>query len=891
MAKNNDFLVSKLKKLHQTSQDLFGDAPVFLAEIQKNLAQEMRYYQKEALQFLDYTRKKITTEQAIQYPHLLFQMATGAGKTLSMASMILYLYQEHQFQNFIFFVHTDAILQKTRDNLLTKNSSKYLFNKNGIEINGNFIEIKEVDVFPKHPASNTIYLKLTTIHKLHDDLTVPAENRMTLEDLNGQKLVLLGDEAHHFNAETKEKSKKNQKANQELSWERSIMRLLQANQENILLEFTATIDLSDKSIASKYKDKLAYQYDLTQFMQDGFSKNVMLLRTEQDDKSKMLDAILLSQYRKLVAVKNGILNFKPIVMFKTNKIDISKKKQFEFEQIIANLSYEELANWLSDKEQHFDDSVMSIWKQVVRFYRKQDLIQIVAGIQNDFQTMNLFNANSSDLLESNPRLLNTLEASDNPIRAIFAVAKLNEGWDVLNLYDIVRISENASTTTNSTDSEAQLIGRGARYYPFMYDETVSLTRRFDNANNELAILETLHYHTINETGYIKNLQNSLKNADIIFSEDTDQVLHYAKIKNSFKETNTYKNEYLYINKVVEIDDKSRNWDSYSIEKTVEKSFKVHKENNLNDDNLLKNDESYHTQPLKLDLFYYRKAIQRLNFYTFKNLKKYFPSLKSIDEFILNRKYLSGIDINVKLPNSLTLDNLSPKEKLSILEDVLNDFSILLRKNYSKNKGTKEFIPILIKEAIIDYELLVHTTPIKTSNGEVLQSITSENMMGKTWYVFDNAILNQLEHRLVQWVGNDLMKALEREYTDVYLLRNNERNSKLKLVEFNGVRGFYPDFFLILRHKETHNLYQILLEPKGENLIQNDKWKEKMLLEIKPPNIILSDCNNQIIYGTKFYTDTNTELKNEFLKDIEIKLFGVDSNILTNLSQKIQQSLF
>ena len=57
------------------------------------------------------------------------------------------------------------------------------------------------------------------------------------------------------------------------------------------------------------------------------------------------------------------------------------------------------------------------------------------------------NANDySFLSEENALLLNTLEDANNPIRAIFAVAKLNEGWDVLNLFDIVRISEGASTT-------------------------------------------------------------------------------------------------------------------------------------------------------------------------------------------------------------------------------------------------------------------------------------------------------------------------------------------------------------------------------------------------------------------------------------------------------------
>ncbi|NJN33179.1 MAG: hypothetical protein HC817_01930 [Saprospiraceae bacterium] len=68
--------------------------------------------------------------------------------------------------------------------------------------------------------------------------------------------------------------------------------------------------------------------------------------------------------------------------------------------------------------------------------------------------------------------LNTLESADNPIRAVFAVDKLNEGWDVLNLFDIVRLYETRDAKGNKpgkgTAAEAQLIGRGARYCPFVY---------------------------------------------------------------------------------------------------------------------------------------------------------------------------------------------------------------------------------------------------------------------------------------------------------------------------------------------------------------------------------------------------------------------------------------
>ena len=60
--------------------------------------------------------------------HLLFNMATGSGKTLIMADLILYLY-EKGYRNFLFFVNSTNIIEKTKDNFLNPLSSKYLFNE------------------------------------------------------------------------------------------------------------------------------------------------------------------------------------------------------------------------------------------------------------------------------------------------------------------------------------------------------------------------------------------------------------------------------------------------------------------------------------------------------------------------------------------------------------------------------------------------------------------------------------------------------------------------------------------------------------------------------------------------------------------------------------------
>jgi type III restriction enzyme len=129
-------------------------------------------------------------------------MATGSGKTLVMASSILYLYKKG-YRNFLFFVNSDTIINKTKENFLNKSSSKYQFNKNSITIDGRKVEISEVSNFSQADDQN-INILFTTIHGLHSKITNPSENSILINGLKNTKVVLLSDEAHHINKMTRD---------------------------------------------------------------------------------------------------------------------------------------------------------------------------------------------------------------------------------------------------------------------------------------------------------------------------------------------------------------------------------------------------------------------------------------------------------------------------------------------------------------------------------------------------------------------------------------------------------------------------------------------------------------------------------------------------------------
>lgn len=847
-------------QIQERFRSLFETAPDIPPYIDANLAHDLRPYQEGALRQFIYTQRSENAD--ISFNHLLFHMATGSGKTLVLAATILYFFQEHGQQNFIFFVNSDAIIKKTYDNLTNQASPKYLFAKDGIEIDGEQIAIQIVDTFPATPADNTIYLKLTTIQKLHMDLTVPRENGLTYEALEEMNLVLLADEAHHINALTRsDKRKLNNKELEEKTWEYTVQRLLKLRPENRLIEYTATIDLKNDALFDKYRDKIVYQYDLKRFMQDGYSKNVILLRANEEDSQKMLNAMLLSQYRKYVAKDHGI-HLKPIILFKSNKIATSKSANADFFEMVERLTVQQLEQTIQNGlAVHQDTS--SIWHKMFLYFSNTSLSDVLQDLQWDFTEETTMNANSQAFMEEqNALMLNTLEETNNPIRTIFAVAKLNEGWDVLNLFDIVRISEGASNTKSTTDSEAQLIGRGARYYPFEYNEETAYVRRFDEDPSDLKVIEALHYHTINENQYIKNLEKSLETANIEVKKDEYHRLE-AKVKAKIKKSRWFKNGKIYINKVIPTTSADyQSFADYNVSAAYDVNFEQAIEQKFGSKQETVSSKQTHEQKLNIDKRLLQKAIQRNKFYRFSNLKQYVPSISSMKEFIESENFLGKLAIWVSLPSSLTVEELSPFQRLKIVERFLAYAAKNMRFNYMKVKGTPVFeghaLPKFIDDYVVELSKVTNATDMTRT----------KNMQGRDWYIYDRAIGNNLEHEFIDFI-QDYVETLKAKYEDVYLIRNER---KVKITEIDGTRGFMPDFLLYMKNEAY--TYQVFLEPKGDHLLLKDQWKEEFLqsLSTREDVEVLSENEQVRLIGLKFYT-SDAERKAAFREEFQNKLIG------------------
>jgi len=821
---------------------------------------------------------------------LLYHMATGSGKTLIMAGLMLYLYQKG-YRNFLFFVNSTNIIEKTKSNFLNPASSKYLF-ADSIQIAGKYIHIREVDNFS---ATNQEDLNIvfSTIQGLHRDLNTPKENALTYEDFENKKIVLISDEAHHINAETKKGSEINQSELFEItSWEQTVFNIFNANIDNVLLEFTATADLTQPEIENKYRNKIIFDYPLKEFRKDGYSKEVKVLQADLPDFKRALQAIVLSQFRRKVFEKyNKII--KPVILFKSRTIKESENFFTDFKKGLKNINEETLLN--IENNVNLDP----VLKNAFRYLKENNisLSHLAMELKEDFSEEKCVSVNSESESEQKQIAVNTLEDELNEYRAVFAVDKLNEGWDVLNLFDIVRLyntrDAKAGKPGKTTMSEAQLIGRGARYCPFKISPSQPLyQRKYDirdyEEEHELKICEELYYHSAYNPRYIDELHTALEEIGIKAKEVRQRQL---KLKPNFRETKFYKTGFLFLNEQYTYNHQ----DVFSLNKSlIETTFKYAVAtgftkasgafDQLEKSSLSKKQKDYYIR----DFGYHvtRKAINKLEFFEFSNLKRYLPNLESISEFITSKDYLGEVKVEVEGVED-RIKTLTSSDKLDSVIMVLEKVAINLQSDKVDTKGTKQFKPYLLKDKIKDkiLEIAIENGGDKEygiGQAETTNQSLNLDLIDKDWYVFNENYGTSEEKYFVKYI-NKVIDQLKEKYEEVFLVRN-ERN--FKIYSFDDGAALEPDFVLFLAKKELKKSfhYQIFIEPKGGHLLKQDEWKENFLKRLKTDHKIeqLWEGKEFVVWGMPFYNEV--EKKAEFQKEFHKLLASEDSKSTANIRQ-------
>ena len=818
---------------------------------------ELREYQKEAFEnFITYfENEKLNKNKQI---HTLFHMATGSGKTVIMAGLILYLY-EKGYRNFLFFVNQTNILEKTKDNFINILSSKYLFDED-LNYFGEKVKINAVDNFQRNVfENNNINICFTTIQKLHDLFkNKEKENAMTKNDFESNKVVFISDESHHINTFTKKKTKEEKEIQN--SWETSIMNAFNSNENSILLEFTATADLKDKNVEEKYRDKIIYNYPLKNFRESGYTKDFVNFSINTDTWKRTLIALILSEYRRFLFSDCG-QNIKPVIMLKSKVIKESRSFYDEFFEKINKLDSSDFEN-LPKEDKYL--------KKALDYFRDKDKNKtfefLKESIRDSFveEKAIIINGNEDNNVEKQ-LLLNSLEDKKNNKRIIFAVDMLNEGWDVLNLFDIVRLYDTRSSASY-TIKEAQLIGRGARYCPFLVnEEQEKFKRKYDfDLDNKYRILETMFFHSIDDSKYISELKKALIEIGL---QEKNMIERKYILKAEFKNTDFYNHGYVFSNSRIEKNRKN----IYEIEENLK--YKVFypkiKNKNAKIENLIGNknekiSDDIEIKKIKLSEIDYNilsgSAIY-FNELKFNILKEKYPNLKSLKEFLSGENYLGNVAIEFKYTKGSEITGKDIYRELK--QEVFPVICKHINEIKTEYEGREEFKPYEIKNIIKDKTIYLSSvnnegkgeSQIETSNNELKLDLSMEN-----WYVYNDNYGTTEEKKFVKYFKNEIKPKLDEKNFEYYVIRN-ERFSELALYSFDKGERFEPDYLLFIKNKNNDNKseeYQIYAEPKGEQLLLKDKWKEGFLLEIEEKQKTMK--NNHKIIGLPFFNGKGTKLK-------------------------------
>lgn len=784
---------------------------VILSNLRKGFGQ--RPYQLEAFsRFVSYVENINPEMKSIQ---LLFHMATGSGKTLVMAGCMLYLYRKG-YRNFIFFVNSTNIIGKTRDNFLNPHSSKYLFGES-ILIGEKRIQIREVDNF-QAANPNDINIVFSTIQGLHTRLNTPKENAITYNDFEEKNIVLISDEAHHINAETKKGERLSREVSEEVvSWEGTVNRIFRANEKNILLEFTATADLTDPETGIKYRDKLLFDYPLKQFRADGYSKEVKVLQADLPMIERAIQAVILSQYRRKVFEKNKIL-IKPVILFKSRSIKESQVFYHEFVDAIRNLKPALILKTRKNANASLQEAFAFL-----------DANQVTVGnliieLKNDFAEEKCISVNSKEESESKQIAVNTLEDASNEYRAVFAVDKLNEGWDVLNLFDIVRLYDTRDASKGkpgkTTMSEAQLIGRGARYCPFVLADGHSpYLRKFDeNIDHEIRICEELYYHSAYNPRYIEELNTALVEIGI---KEKVTIEIELKLKDEFKKTSFYKSGLVYLNKQSKVENSGiRSLPISVIETPFRVSLKTGTSvssdafSRFQRSGLRKKEQEFQLNSFGIPVI--RKALGKLEFYQFSNLRNYLPNLRSIIEFITSDSYLGMVKVEVE-GTAAQLSQLSQEEKLEIVIRVLKNISEKIVSEKMAFIGSPDFKPLLIRDKLKDKKLSIGFEVDGDRELGAAQSSSSIediklDLSCKDWFVFNDHRGSSTEN-LFYKAFDTVYEKLKADFSEVYLIRNEKY---FTFYNFQDGKPLNPDFLMFFTKQKgrVKHHYQILIDIKS-----------------------------------------------------------------------------
>ncbi len=502
-------------------------------------------------------------------------------------------------------------------------------------------------------------------------------------------------------------------------------------------------------------------------------------------------------------------------------------------------------------ENFFHYSRNAFFKATKNFFDKQNYTpNLAALLQTKFKKSVQINTNNEKELEKGMLLLNSLEDRDNPKRVVFSVDKLNEGWDVLNLFDIVRLKNKASQ--KDTTKDAQLIGRGARYYPFSYNDfkpnRIEFYQRKFDLFDPLNALERLDYHAVYDSEFIAQLKKELQDLGLGFVNEKQTIpLTPTKRFKCYYASNTKdKNKNLFTKDYtdsVKVKLQSLHVPLFAFN-VREKKVDFKEEN--------KGDTTYfkpHTLN-EIPINYFLKALNLKNL-DFKTLKKAFTKHAFNNKVEFIECYISQLKTNFHKNQKFDNNEILLKLAVYIIEN--------LKDTLLKEQDKYEVSALELKE-------------FETHNKSLSASEWEKDIPFYEWLLFKDMrkLDSDLERKFLGFI-NDHKEVLDKKFKEWCVLRN-DHFTELKVfcnIENSPfyAQGFEPDFILFAQtHSDEFLGFTCYMEAKGEHLEPSNAWKKEFLEMLE--NATLKSHNKKLdLKGLPFFTFTNNNrtLNAEFVE--------------------------
>jgi type III restriction enzyme len=254
-------------------------------------------------------------------------------------------------------------------------------------------------------------------------------------------------------------------------------------------------------------------------------------------------------------------------------------------------------------------------------------------------------------------------------------------------------------------------------------------------------------------------------------------------------------------------------------------------------------------------------------YRFNTLKSRFPNLKSTREFITDNNYLGNIKIEIRSKYENPPVSIISAAVTTVLSQIATSISAI----EEEYEGTKYFRAVNVRDVFrdktVNYTKTIDGSIGFSQNDSTVPSAMRIDLNKEDWFTFTDNFGTSEEKAFVSYF-NDYVERLKSIYSKVYLMRNERQ---MHIYSFEGGERFEPDYVLLLQkdNEDGYEQLQVFIEPKGTIYIEQDKWKEDFLLQLKDNAIPVKtfvDDNNYHIWGFHFFNRDKREIV--FTSDFE-----------------------